>query len=257
MSSPKELPLQKLQFYVTTPYTCGYIAKNRAQSLIATPYSAVDADIYSELIKQGFRRSGAFSYRPHCENCIKCVPVRLVLENFTPTRSQKRAAKQHSDLTVTILPLAFHQQHFELYAAYQALRHAEDNLEDKNDEEQYRQFICQSNVESVMVEFKDAKNQVKIISIVDVVSDGASAVYTFFDATEQKASYGTHAIMWLASWTKDLNLPYLYLGYWIQESQKMAYKEKFTVQEKLIDGEWVSNKKTNTQNNPAQKGPAS
>ncbi|MCL4166173.1 UNVERIFIED_CONTAM: hypothetical protein GTU68_013873, partial [Idotea baltica] len=158
MSSPKELPLQKLQFYVTTPYTCGYIAKNRAQSLIATPYSAVDADIYSELIKQGFRRSGAFSYRPHCENCIKCVPVRLVLENFTPTRSQKRAAKQHSDLTVTILPLAFHQQHFELYAAYQALRHAEDNLEDKNDEEQYRQFICQSNVESVMVEFKDAKN---------------------------------------------------------------------------------------------------
>ena len=242
MSSPKELPLQKLQFYVTTPYTCGYIAKNMAQSLIATPYSMVDADVYSELIKQGFRRSGKFAYRPHCEKCIKCVPVRLILDKFLPTRSQKRAAKQHADLTVNIIPLAFHQTHFELYANYQALRHTEetlDNNQNTNEENQYRQFICQSNVESVMVEFRDVQNQVKIVSIIDIIADGTSAVYTFYNATEKKTSYGTYAIMWLANWTKDPKLPHLYLGYWIQENQKMAYKEKFTTQEKLIDGEWV------------------
>lgn len=264
MSSPKELPLQQLQFYVTTPYACGYIAKNLSQSLIATPYSAVDADVYSTLIKQGFRRSGKFAYRPHCENCNKCVPVRLVLDQFTPTRSQKRAAKQHADLTVNILPLSFHQAHFDLYKQYQALRHAEDILEkdtdantSKTEKEQYQEFICQSNVESVMIEFKNAKNQIKIVSIVDIIADGCSAVYTFYDATEAKASYGTFAIMWLANWAEGLKLAYLYLGYWIQESQKMAYKEKFTVQEKLIDGEWVSNEKSNTENNHAQKGSAS
>lgn len=245
MSSPKELPLQKLQFYVTTPYPCGYISKNLAQSLIATPHQLVDAEIYSELINQGFRRSGKFTYRPHCENCNKCVPIRIVLNQFNPTRSQKRAFKQHADLTASILPLDYHASHVELYTQYQSLRHiAEDTLKDNkmaDEAEQYRQFLCSSHVESLLIEFKDTQNQVKIVSVIDIVRDGISAVYTFYDATEKKASYGTYAILWLANWTKSLNLPYLYLGYWIQESPKMAYKEKFNVQERLINGEWLSN----------------
>lgn len=245
MSSPKELPLQKLQFYVTTPYRCGYIAKNLAQSLIATPHQLVDAAVYSELINQGFRRSGKFTYRPHCENCNKCIPVRMVLNQFTPRRSQKRAYKQHADLTANILPLDYHPSHVELYTQYQTLRHvAEDTLKENkmaDEAEQYRQFLCSSHVESLLIEFKDKQDQVKIVSVIDIVRDGVSAVYTLYDATEQKASYGTYAIMWLANWTKSLNLPYLYLGYWIQESPKMAYKEKFNVQERLIDGEWLSN----------------
>ncbi len=244
MSSPKELPLQKLQFYVTTPYTCGYIAKNLAQSLIATPYSIVTADVYSQLIQQGFRRSGKFTYRPHCEQCSACIPIRLILNQFTPTRSQKRAHKQHADLTAKVLPLAFNQTHFELYAEYQSLRHPEEFLEKRecsDEEAQYRQFICQSHVESLMIEFRDTNNRVKIVSIIDMVTEGTSAVYTFYDAKDSKSSYGTYAIMWLANWTKNLSLPYLYLGYWIQESQKMAYKEKFNPQEKLINGEWVRN----------------
>ncbi len=241
MSSPKELPLAQLKFYVTTPYTCGYIAENPAQSLIATPYAAVNAEVYSALIKQGFRRSGKFSYRPHCENCNACIPVRIILDQFTPTRSQKRAHKMHDDLMVSILPLSFHQEHFELYNAYQAIRHPEETIERKehaDEETQYRQFICQSNVESFIIEFRDAIKQLKIVSIVDVVSDGISAVYTFYDATEQKASYGTYSIMWLIHWAKHCKHQYLYLGYWIQQSPKMTYKEKFTVQERLIDGEW-------------------
>jgi arginyl-tRNA--protein-N-Asp/Glu arginylyltransferase len=242
MSSPTALPLQKLQFYVTTPYPCGYIANNLAQSLIATPHHLVDAAVYSELINQGFRRSGKFTYRPHCENCNKCIPVRMVLNQFTPTRSQKRAYKQHADLTANILPLDYHPKHAELYMKYQSLRHVSEDTfkesKDSDETEQYRQFLCNSHVESLLIEFKDAQEQVKIVSVIDVVSDGVSAVYTFYDATE-KASYGTYAIMWLANWIKSLNLPYLYLGYWIQDSQKMAYKEKFNVQERLIDGEWV------------------
>jgi leucyl-tRNA---protein transferase len=243
MTLPNEPALHKLQFYVTTPYKCGYLPNKLAQSLIAAPHHLVDANVYSSLIHQGFRRSGKFAYRPHCLNCKACIAIRLILNEFAPTRSQKRASKQHADLTVRILPLGYVQSHFELYTNYQNLRHAEPELSVPNDADdaanQYLQFLCMSNVESLMIEFRDTLNQVKIVSVIDVVSDGVSAVYTFYDATDAKSSYGTYSIMWLAEWTKNLGLPYLYLGYWIAESQKMSYKQGFKPQEKLIDGEWT------------------
>ena len=241
MTLLSEAHLNKLQFYVTTPYKCGYLPNKLAQSLIATPHHLVDANIYSGLITQGFRRSGKFAYRPHCELCNACIPTRVVLANFAPTRSQKRAFKQHNNLRVRIMPLGYHQDHFALYASYQTARHAEpENFnQDKDEAEQYRQFLCQSNVESLMVEFRDANNALKIVSVVDIVDDGVSAVYTFYDTSEIKSSFGTYSIMWQTEWTKSLELPFLYLGYWIAESEKMAYKQAFKPQEKLIDGEWV------------------
>lgn len=240
MTLPSEPVLQKLQFYVTTPYSCGYLPQQLAQSLIASPQYLVDANVYSGLIQQGFRRSGKFAYRPHCEHCHACTPVRVVLDAFKPTRSQKRAFKQHADLQARILPIAFQQSHYDLYAQYQALRHSSDAVNaEQEDAEQYRQFLCQSNVESVMIEFSDALGQVKIVSVVDIVQDGISAVYTFYDASDNKASYGTYSIMWLSQWTLTLGLPYLYLGYWIQNSQKMAYKQQFNPQQRLVDGHWL------------------
>lgn len=247
MTLLSEAHLNKLQFYVTTPYKCGYLPNKLAQSLIATPHHLVDANIYSGLITQGFRRSGKFAYRPHCELCNACVPTRVVLSNFAPTRSQKRAFKQHNNLTARIMPLGYHEDHFALYASYQMARHAEPENFNQDDSdfnqnreaEQYRQFLCQSNVESLMVEFRDANNALKIVSVVDIVDDGVSAVYTFYDTSEIKSSFGTYSIMWQTEWTKSLELPYLYLGYWIAESEKMAYKQAFKLQEKLIDGEWT------------------
>src|SRR6187549_4203644 len=140
MTLPFEQPLHKLQFYVTTPYKCGYLPDKLAQSLIASPQHLIDSNIYSGLITQGFRRSGKFAYRPHCENCRACIAVRLILSEFSPTRSQKRAYKQHSDLTAKILPLHFNAAHFALYSDYQSLRHHDETaFETKEDEEQYRQ----------------------------------------------------------------------------------------------------------------------
>jgi leucyl-tRNA---protein transferase len=242
MTLPNEPHLQKLQFYVTTPYTCGYLPKQLAQSLIATPQALVNAQVYSGLIQQGFRRSGKYAYRPHCEHCNACIPVRLVLAQFAPTRSQKRAFKQHANLNVKIMPVGFKDAHFTLYNQYQKLRHADENPVENNavsEQEQYQQFLCHSNVESLMIEFSDANAHIKAVCVVDLVHDGVSAVYTFYDATEPKASYGTFAVVWLAQWTQSLNLPYLYLGYWIADSQKMAYKQQFKPQEQLVDGEWV------------------
>lgn len=243
MTLPNEPQLHKLQFYVTTPYQCGYLPNRQAQSLIASPQRLIDASVYNGLIAQGFRRSGKFAYRPHCESCQECIAVRLVLNEFAPKRYQKRAFKQHEHLNARLMPVGFHQSHFELYASYQALRHTEPAIDNQitqtDDAEQYRQFLCQSNIESLMIEFRDANNELKIVSVVDVVQDGVSAVYTFYNALDTKSSYGTFAIMWLSEWTKNLHLPYLYLGYWIKGSQKMAYKQQFSPQEKLADGEWI------------------
>lgn len=242
MSLPSDQPLQKLQFYVTTGYSCGYLPDKLAQSLIAAPQHLINADVYSGLIQQGFRRSGKFAYRPHCENCRDCVPVRIIVDAFTPNRSQKRAFNQHQNLTTTILPVDFHEEHYALYAAYQNMRHSDqaktDASTEENDITQYRNFLCQTNVESVLVEFRDQR-KLKMVSVIDIVQDGISAVYTFYDASDTKASYGTYNIMWQTEWTKSLGLPYLYLGYWIKDSQKMAYKQNYRPLEKLIDGEWL------------------
>lgn len=264
MSLPSDKALQKLQFYVTTGYSCGYLPNKLAQSLIAAPQHLVNAEVYSSLIQQGFRRSGKFSYRPHCEHCQECVPVRIVIDAFTPNRSQKRAFKQHQNLEVTIVPVDFYEEHYALYAAYQQNRHPDETKLEANaqkndvvesDVEQYRSFLCQSNVESVLVEFREG-NTLKMVSVIDIVRDGISAVYTFYDTSDTKAccdnpikpdsydrplkraSYGTYNVMWQTNWAKSLGLPYLYLGYWIKDSQKMAYKQNYKPLEKLLHGEW-------------------
>ncbi|PPC96181.1 arginyltransferase [Methylotenera mobilis] len=243
MSLPSDTPLQKLQFYVTTGYTCGYLPNKMAQSLIAAPQHLVDAKVYSGLIQQGFRRSGKFSYRPHCESCQECIPVRIILDQFSPNRSQKRAFKQHNNLTTAILPVGFHEEHYDLYVSYQRARHSEEKIQDEtapqeNDVEQYQSFLCQSNVESVMVEFRE-NEQLKMVSVIDIVRDGISAVYTFYETKDTATSYGTYNVLWQTLWAKELGLPYLYLGYWIRDSKKMAYKQNYQPLEKLIDGEWI------------------
>ncbi len=243
MTLPSEATLHKLQFYVTTSYPCGYLPGQRAQSLIATPQHLIDASVYGGLIQQGFRRSGKFAYRPHCESCNACTPVRLLVEEFTPSRSQKRSFKHHQNLQVNILPLAFHSEHFELYNDYQSARHSEKINGDKSNNEaddkasQYRDFLVESNVETLLIEFR-LDDALKMVSVVDVLRDGISAVYTFYNTDDLHTSYGTFNIVWLNTWARTLNLPYLYLGYWIKDSQKMAYKQKFKPQQALIDGEW-------------------
>ena len=251
MTLPSDPSLHKLQFYATTAYACGYIDGRMAQSLIAAPHHLITTDTYSGLIQLGFRRSGKFTYRPHCENCNACIPVRLPIATFIPSRSQKRAYKRHNDLVTTITPLGFSEEHFQLYTAYQAARHqstdkstekgadnnADNSAADKETAEQYRNFLVQSNVESMLVEFR-LQGVLKMVSVIDVVQDGVSAVYTFYDTTDKSSSYGTYNILWLAEHCHSLNLPYLYLGYWIRESRKMTYKQNFMPQEALIDGEW-------------------
>jgi arginine-tRNA-protein transferase len=228
--------LARIQFYVTTEYSCGYIEGRLARSLVAAPAHLIDRSNYSELVNLGFRRSGLYTYRPHCANCQACVPVRLCVEKAERNRSQRRAWNRHQHLEASILPLVFSDEHFQLYARYQKTRHPGGGM-DNDDATQYRNFLMQSNVDSALVEFRE-NGVLRLVSIVDKLSDGLSAVYAFYDTTFEGASYGVYNVLWLTEWCRELGLPYLYLGYLIEESRKMAYKKEFKPIEGLMDGDW-------------------
>ena len=230
------LPFSLLQFYATSPYPCSYLADRVARSQVATPAHLIDGDVYASLVRGGFRRSGAFTYRPWCDGCSACVPVRLPVARLVPDRSQRRALKRHAGLHTRELPLAFVPAHYELYVRYQNARHAGGGMDEDSDE-QYGHFLLQSRVDTRLVEFSDSSG-VRMVSIVDVLDDGLSSVYTFFDPDVPGASYGTYNILWQAAQCHALGLPHLYLGYWIAESPKMAYKARFRPLEALIDGQW-------------------
>ena len=239
MAQPNDaaLPFSLLQFYATSPYPCSYLPDREARSQVATPAHLIDAEIYSSLVRAGFRRSGIFTYRPHCDKCRACTPVRLPVIELKPSRSQRRALKRHGNLRVRELPLIFLETHYALYQRYQQARHPGGGM-DEDSHDQYAQFLLQSRVDTRLIEFSDDQ-AVRMVSVIDVLDDGLSSVYTFYEPDLPGTSFGVYNILWQASQCVALGLPYLYLGYWIAESPKMAYKTDFHPIEGYLVGQWV------------------
>ncbi|MFT7413661.1 MAG: arginyl-tRNA--protein-N-Asp/Glu arginylyltransferase [Methylophagaceae bacterium] len=223
-------------FYQDTPHPCSYLEAREACNIYPDPNQPMTNALYSHLIQYGFRRSGALAYRPHCLNCQACVPVRINTANFTLNRSQRRCLQRNQHLTISQHPASFNTEHYELYCRYLAARHQGGGM-DNPTEESYVNFLTSSWSETSFIEIRDEKRLVAV-AVTDYIQHGLSALYTFFDPDMRAYSLGTYAILQQINIAKTRGLPWIYLGYWISNCQKMKYKQNFSGIEGYINQKW-------------------
>jgi arginine-tRNA-protein transferase len=230
--------LNKTQFYATATYPCSYIEGRIARSQVVDPSTPVSATFYSEMVQLGFRRSGTYIYRPRCDHCQACTSIRVPVSTFRPDRSQLRANLKHNNLVATISKPFFSEEHYALYQRYQQARHENGGM-DQDDVSQYQEFLIDTQVTSYLVEFRDGNStrDLRMVSIVDELEDGLSAVYTFYDPLAGQ-SYGTFNVLWQIGYAQTIGKKYLYLGYWIELCSKMSYKTRFQPCELLQAEQW-------------------
>jgi arginine-tRNA-protein transferase len=203
-----------------------------------TELSGTEAEaLHERLSRAGFRRSHNIAYAPVCPGCQACVPIRVVSEDFTPDRTQRRILRANADLTVSEMPARATAEQFTLFQRYQKNRHADGDMAAMGYYD-YRAMIEDTPISTGILEFRDAQDRLLGACLTDWLADGLSAVYSFFDTDEDKRSLGTFAVLWLIGRARSLGLPYVYLGYWVPESRKMAYKARFRPSEILMSGAW-------------------
>ena len=226
-----------IKLFETVTDQCPYLEHELSASILIDPEETIKPTLFSLLSKSGFRRSGNMLYSPKCPSCNACVSVRVSSEEYKPSRSQKRVWKKNIDLRVTVEEVKFNQQQFELYLKYQQHRHPESTMCD-DDPEKYISFIESEYSNSKFVCFH-IENQLIGVSVIDQFDGGLSAVYTFFDPEQSHRSLGTYAIIYLLKLARLREIPYVYLGYWVNQSNKMDYKRKFKPLEGYKDRQWV------------------
>jgi arginine-tRNA-protein transferase len=227
----------KPDLYLSMPHPCSYLAGHMSTILFVDPQRILSEGEYGTFVRQGFRRSGDLVYRPHCQGCSACVAVRVPVREFAPTRGQRRVWERNRDIEVVRLPARFEQAHFDLYRRYQAGRHPDSGMNDA-DPQKYLGFLASRQVETAFFELR-AQGRLLGVAVADVLPDGLSAVYTFYDPDLPQRGLGVYAVLWEMAETKQRGLDYLYLGYWIAESPKMSYKANYQPIEALQDGRWA------------------
>ncbi|GAB4357673.1 MAG: arginyltransferase [Gammaproteobacteria bacterium] len=229
-------PPQRLQLLATPPHSCNYLPNRQAINWFVDPSLSLTPEIYAQLVARGFRRSGEFVYRPACPDCTACVPVRVPVSSFRPRRWAQRNLRENSDLTVTHHDQGIDQETLELYRHYQKTRHAGGEMEYESADELER-FFYSDWMETVTLKWRLGSRLVAV-AIVDRLPEALSAVYTFFDPAHSKRGLGTHAVLQEIQLAAREHRQWLYLGYWIEQCDKMRYKSRFRPFEAFVDEKW-------------------
>lgn len=227
-----------INLYLSAEHDCSYLPGRQANSLFVDPDREMSASIYAELIQHGFRRSGGYVYTPYCRKCHDCIPVRLNVQKFTLSRSQKRCKNRNKYVTGEAKPAVYDTRQYQMYANYVISRHPSGGMDDPDDNK-YMDFLTSKWCDTTFFELQE-NNQLIAVAVTDIVEDGFSAVYTFFDtsAEMQKRSLGVFTILWQIEETKRRGLTWLYLGYWIKDCNKMNYKDHYQPLEYYYNHHW-------------------
>jgi len=231
-------PLKRPQFFFTTaPLPCPYLP-DRLERKLVTELSGPGAEnLHEALARSGFRRSHSIAYAPACPGCKACVPVRVVVKDFERRRTLSRLWRENADLIAARVPARATTEQYELFARYQQSRHPGSDMALMGFYE-YSAMIEDSPIDTFMVEFRDRAGVLTAVCLTDRTSDGLSAVYSFFESNGSRDGLGNYVVLWLIAQARKLDLPYAYLGYWITNSAKMAYKARFQPLECLGPNGW-------------------
>lgn len=229
--------MDELEYFLSAPHRCAYLPARTAQMMFLPADLPLSMTTYSRLVSQGFRRSGCLVYRPRCPACQACTPVRIPVDRFCPDRSQRRCSKRNQDLEVIARVPEFRLEHYKLYLRYLKARHPEGSMADATPDD-YLDFLTCHWCKTLFYEFRLLGRPV-MVAVTDLLGDGLSAVYTFFDPDHAKRGLGTYAVLWQIEAAKRMGLSWLYPGYWIDGCRKMAYKIRFRPQQWYL-GTWRS-----------------
>lgn len=227
---------RNLQLYITAESPCGYYEDRSSRNVVPDPEISLNMSIYNQLIAHGFRRSGDHTYRPHCDNCQACLACRVPVSDFTASRSQRRCLNANKDLKQTVVGAGFSEEYFELYQRYLAARHGDGSMADPC-EDDFKHFLYCDWCDTQFLEFR-LKGKLVALAVTDVVADGLSAVYSFFDPAMVKNGLGTYCVLKQIDYAKQSGLDYIYLGYWIKDHPKMHYKAGYRPLQIYRDESW-------------------
>ncbi len=226
-----------IRLYQTTEHACGYWPERRARDLVLDPSAPEIARVYPAALGQGFRRSGGHVYRPNCGSCQACVPVRIAVDDFIPTRSHRRVLRRASQWNVSDRSTDAAPEVFALYRQYLKARHLHGGMDDASPQD-FENFVrCEWSPTRFLCILDDTA-ELRAVAVTDITSEGLSAVYTFFDPDFSRFSLGTLGILQQIDWARRLSLPHVYLGFWLEGHPKMHYKRNFPALEARIDGSW-------------------
>lgn len=230
--------LKDIKLYTTQAHPCSYLRGQQAKTLFIDPELPISQSLHTELSELGFRRSGSHIYRPHCLNCQSCVPCRVAVRDFSPNRRFRRIVSRNGDLSVTPLASIAEDEYYQLYAQYINTRHHDGDMYPATPE-QFESFLASTCESTRFFSLRNAAGRLLGVIVCDLLDNGLSAVYTFYDIREDRRSLGGFAILWQIEEATRRGLPYVYLGYWIRDCRKMNYKIQYRPLELLVNGRWV------------------